>query len=225
MHVAVRRTVSGDLANRYKRPKHMLSYTAPPDVHPCRSASMSCSEPQACKSNQEDTDADWGAVLDAMQLRREQLEEVAEARVALEQALMPIRTKKEVRRDLACLGRSNSTVVLMGSLRQRPTARQLGRPFGLSSAERREKSASVGSKGCEAVPAFPAQVLTKTLCSFAGEEPDAGIELAVLDCQTVRRISCVRVGATVHRTHHITDTPRMTLSVPVLVSMTLTLTR
>ena len=59
---------------------------------------------QACKSNQEDTEADWGAVLDAMQLRREQLEEVAEARVALEHALLPIRTKKEVRRDLACVG-------------------------------------------------------------------------------------------------------------------------
>ena len=36
-------------------------------------------------------------MLEAMQLRREQLEEVAEARVALENALLPIRTKKEVR--------------------------------------------------------------------------------------------------------------------------------
>jgi len=57
-------------------------------------------------------------VLEAMQLRREQLEEVAEARVALEQALMPIRTKKEVRRDLACLGRVNSTARVKGSVCQ-----------------------------------------------------------------------------------------------------------
>jgi hypothetical protein len=34
-----------------------------------------------------------------------------------------------------------------------------------------------------------AQVLTKTLCSFAGVEADSGIEEAVLDCKKVRLCS------------------------------------
>ena len=63
---------------------------------PC--AVLSTSAPlQAGETDREDPEADWGAVLEAMQLRREQLEAVAEARLALEQTLLPIRTKKEVR--------------------------------------------------------------------------------------------------------------------------------
>jgi len=45
------------------------------------------------------------------------------------------------------------------------------------------------------------QVLTKTLCSFAGEEADAGIELAVLDCKTVRRTSWGSISTGARRTH------------------------